>query len=85
MSVNFEGALTLLKVADLAKQWPGLQGLHDAAMSELGQAAAQCVADRKAAEEKKAQEAQRAAAAKAPEEAPAEPAPEAQAVDRRSE
>lgn len=33
---DWDHAHRLLNIANLARQWPGLQWLHDAAMKELG-------------------------------------------------
>lgn len=75
MTMNTEGIVGLLKLMDLAKQWPEFQGLHDAARAELVEANEAAVRDLKAQADRKAE-----AKAKVDAEAAS-----AQEVDRRAE
>lgn len=60
MSLDADRVHTLLNIADMAKQWPKLLGIHDKAMAELE--------DISAASAKEVQEKKAAAALKAAEE-----------------
>lgn len=45
MSLDINRVGSLLHIADLAKQWPSLQGLHDTAMAELHELSAKAKAE----------------------------------------
>lgn len=62
MSVPYDRAVTLLKTADLAKQWPNLRALHDLAMAELVDMASNAADDLAAIAKKRADEEAKAAA-----------------------
>lgn len=72
MSIDVNRVGTLLHICDLSKQWPKLQGLHDAAMVELTKLAEDAKAELAKAAKALADKVQADAQAKADAEAKAQ-------------
>ena len=85
MSMNWDDALKLLHIADMANKWPKLRSIHDAALRELEKHSVTAAKDNDEATKLKAEEEGKARAKLANEarEQQEEEAKEAEATPRR--
>lgn len=86
MSMNWDDALKLLHIADMANKWPKLRSIHDAALRELEKHSVTAAKDNEEAAKAKAEEESKAKAKLAEEakkQAEAEEAKEIESTPKR--